>query len=210
MIQLQTLDVIAGLQPEDEQEPEKKMKVVSSPELDEILSTYDRIVEEGKRGYGVLIPRCASTVYSAPVITKASIALAQAGATGYVTEFLSSLINASADPEHLLFTSAYKVPLHDVGIYISEGKIVRIYGPTGNSLGYRNEGIIIAFGATGGFLGIANRGVVISHGVTGTDVGFRNDGIVMVYGPKPDITNHGGEGDIYHNGTLIVKDGILL
>ena len=140
---LQTLDVIAGLNPEDEQQPEKRIEVERTPELEEILALYDTFIERLIENLGFvhiyshlftsqsLLQNLVTLPYSAQIITQASIALSSKNSF-HLGQFLTALVQRSGEQSHIIYALE---PLQHVGIRL-DGKDLRIVGNVGNHAAY--------------------------------------------------------------------------
>ena len=222
-----TLDVIAGLQPEEEQEPEKKVEVVITPELERILRGFEQFLVSYTPSLDDVITRLDPLRIPATTITQASIALAAYSThpnfwqdAGY---YLTALVNGSLDEEHTLFTRGYSQPPDAIGYKLR--KRLTVHGTTEKYAGYENHGELILVGNTGHQLGCFNKGKIILTGDAGNDAGGHNSGQITINGNAGEsfsLANMGtiflngtykslaedlGRGDIYQNGVLIVDKG---
>ena len=224
-MQTTTLDVIAGLNPEEEQEPEKKVEVVRTPELERILKGFEQVLKSTDREPSRF--RFVPKRIPAAIITTASVALGV-----YSTEqrfpwhagiYLTALVNGSPDEEHTLFLNGYSQPPEWIGYELR--KRLTVHGTTGNFGGYENHGELILVGNTSHLFGYFNKGKIVLNGDVGNHLGGRNEGRITINGNAGEsfsLANMGtiwlygiykslgfslGSGDIHHNGNRIVKDG---
>ena len=209
---LPTLDVIAGLQPEGEQEPEKKMDVVKSPELEEILALYEEILAlDAATLFDAFIidtvglPQ-VSKCYSAAAISQASIALVkyEHPVPRFIGMYLSSLINKSEDKEFVIYTTGYTTNIDYVGSLLPADKKLTIIGSV-ESVGYRSKGIIEVHGRVD-WTHDKNEGTIIIHGDC-RYAGLRNYGSIFIDGSISRLSYDLGNGNVYHKGVLIVDKG---
>ena len=232
-----TLDVIAGLNPENEQLPESKLKVAKSPTLDRLLRQFDEAIKELHKSNDILSDFELSAFMDeycgherAAAITWASIALRNISGHGYwpLGDYLTTLVNSSPDTVHTIYTSHHQHPLSNLGYRLSRNKTMHVRGPAGIGFGGYNQGTIIVHGPADTWAGNNNRGLIIVYGNVGSQLGSENTGNIIVKGDADDRTgyfNRGtididgkivglspyrGAGNIYHNGRLIVKDGKLI
>ena len=223
-----TLDVIAGLNPEEEQQPEKRIEIVRSPELERILKGFEQVLASSdKASIDKMLARLTPKQIPAAVITQASVALAAYSKHKEFPEragyYLTALVNRSTDEEHTFYTHGHSQPPEIIGYELR--KKLTVHGLTGDFTGVNNRGELILAGNTGICLGMENVGKIILNGNAGNDIGHCNRGYIKINGDTGDdfgISNHGticlngtykslarelGTGKIYQNGVLIVDKG---
>ena len=195
---LPTLDVISGLNPEKEQQPEKNIEVVRTPELDEILTKFSEFAKPKGR-----LHSCADAFDYAPrgissdTITNASILLSNMGyhvPSRVIGYYITALINQSQNNCHRIFSNA--APEY-VGTEIQEGTYVEVCGQTGDFTGCHNRGTLVLQGRTRHFLGMDNYGLIIANGAAGEGIGLENHGTIH-------LNDTFGNFD-HHEGRIIVK-----
>ena len=217
---LPTLDVIAGLQPEEEQEPEKKVEVERTPELERILKGFEAALPIGYGWFQDWERVNAPENQSASVITQASIALSYysnekcfdivAGA------YLSALINKSPDLKHQVFTASYRQLPHYLAIGLPMDKKLTIVGSVGHWVAYESKGFVAVEGNTGFLAGLKNYGNLVIRGNAYLPA-HNNFGIVEIFGESinPGYSNKGtlvchgptrGRVGINNTGTIQLQD----
>ena len=223
-----TLDVIAGLSPEEEQQPEKRIEVAMTPELERILRGFEQVLTSHENlSFDEMLARLTPKQMPAAIITEASVALGVYSTHEHFKYragvFLTALVNNSPDEEHTLFTRGYSQPpvsianklrkkltVHGTtGRYAgdyNQGELI-LAGNTGPWLGFGNAGKIILTGDAGKFAGQLNKGHITINGNAGDDFGDVNMGTIFLNGTYRSFASQLGKGDIYRNGVLIVDKG---
>ena len=225
-----TLDVISGLNPEDEAPPEKKISLQKDAQLEELIRIFSEYPFDEIPGGSDISYRMFSYApekIAAAYITR--LALAVRPADGFSARtlgaYLSALIHKSSDTHHTLHLEAQTYPLDRIGVKLPRGMQVTVRGNVGYLFGHENEGELLLFGSAGNFaacinkgtvtiygnaghdLGWCNEGTVYVHGSSGVDLGFENKGMIRVDGNITKLNSFPGVGKIYHNGVLIVENG---
>ena len=222
-----TLDVIAGLNPEEEQEPEKKIEVERTPELERILKGFEQVLASANDLlFSDMVARFTPEQMPTATITQASIALA--AYSSYIRfpdragRYLTALVNFSSDYEHTIFVNGYTQPPNHIGFWLDKKLVVD--GPTGINTGLYNQGELILRGNSGIYTGFHNEGDIILFGnacdkaghynegrisidgSVGENFGFGNIGTIWLNGSFKSLSSdYLGKGDIYHNGKLLVR-----
>jgi glutamate synthase domain-containing protein 3 len=143
-------------------------------------------------------------------------------------QYLNALINQSEDNEFTINTRHLERLPNSIG-YKNNGKIIRINGDAGDFLGEKMQEGVIYTENTGNFLGINIENGTINVKNAGDRLGYSmQDGTIYVNNAGKSVgdgmqcgtihignsykslanTIHGG--NIYHQGRLIVKDGVKL
>ena len=211
------LDVIAGLAPEDEQQPEKKIEVVRSPELDEIIAAYEKVLKDVRphpsfTGYDTVL-RFVPKNHSASTITTASIALGQFSDADAFNEsaglYLSALINQSSDTDHTLLLHGYKTAVKVLCCRIHKKMTVTVYGPTGPETALHNKGKFILYGTANRGLGYHNCGTVIVNGNVYGPTGHFNRRDIQIHGDIEGDLGRQNKGEILVHGNVKGRVGGL-
>ena len=217
---LPTLDVISGLNPEDEQQPEKKIEVVRTPELTEILKRFEAALPIGYGWFQDWERVNAPENQSASVITQASIALVdysnEKGFEAVAGAYLSDLINKSPDLKHQVFTASYRQLPHYLAIGLIRDKKLTIIGSVGVRVAAYNNGFVVVEGNAGVHAGSNNYGNLVIRGYAKSP-GAYNFGTIEIFGESvdPSAYNRGtlfchgpakGWVGYYNSGTIHLQD----
>ena len=230
-MQAATLDVIAGLAPEEEQPEQKRLEVVRSPELDALMQAFSLFLRCPRGQKLNIVTQVTPWNQTAYTITQASVLLSGVSEhpdfRGSAGLFLTDLVNKSGDESHTIYVSSYAVSPDCIGYKLAPHKRLTVHGDTryntgdfnlgtlllhGNSymVGFWNQGIIVLHGSTQKWAGSENEGSITIKGHAGSYIGGSNRGIIMLDGSFDSLglgTGTLGSGDIYHNGVLIVEKG---
>ena len=214
------LEVLAGLQPEDEIPPEMNIEAAPSADLDRIVRPYIMLHYKINTATSLssellheLLEELTPVQEPAALITKAALVLPYKVPDGDVLlgYYLSRLMNNSADRIHTLYTAHYPQPIHCIGNAFPGDKTLFVHGPAGSDLGIHNCGTIVVNGSAGDSLGLGNTGTITINGDSGSWIGLNNLGVIHLNGAYKSLDFIAcGRGTIYHKGTPIVLNGVIL
>jgi len=191
-------DLFDNLNDESEQPKDRRIEIVQSGELANLIRLFKEYLPEARENMNVeetylTTDRIINVSVPSRIITEFGVVL-----PGYCSEsdltresmiFVSSAMNRSADLSHVLMLNSFPAPPDDVGYGLALGKSLEVYGDCGNFAGYGNKGNQVFRGNCRDF------------------AGMNNDGAQRFIGEVRSFSCVSGTGTIYHRGKLIVENG---
>ena len=214
---LHARDLFGSLQPEKEQEPDRKLEIKTNPNLEYLVREYQEFIkkatyyEEAKK----LCDQLNFKDISSKDIEMFSIVLGkhqQSRNFRYSGIYLSRAINNSADKEFVVHTNYLDSLISFLG-YENNGKIITINGNAGNGVGwFMKNGAITINGNAGDTVGYyMKKGLITVKGNAGDSVGdSMKGGNIYLKQEYKSISDNISGGNIYYKRKLIVKDGIKI
>jgi hypothetical protein len=234
-LKLRVEDLFDSLQPEEKQPEDLRIKVEKSERLEELVRGFEEVlkikVNNSKQGYNDF-QKIVQIIPTSKEILEFSILLIEYQDNKIFENrsglYLSLLINRSNEKEFTINTRHLEKLPNVIG-YKNNGKIIRINGDAGWFLGENMQGGVIhvkntrdAVGffmqdgeiyvkKTRGFLGDYMQGGTIHVKNAGFNVGHSmHEGTIHIENTYQSLSDEIHGGNIYHQGRLIVKDGVKL